>query len=319
MKGELLAQLKRRLNEIHEMTGVDVRLAPSGGEETKFLLIYCGEETEAFIDGVGAQAEGCARLISYFVASDNAAVTSDRDEYLKSILLGEGNKTYAFRFLTKYNLSDKACYALDIVPERRIEEAYSHIESCLDDCPDLVVRMDSSRLAVVKFSDDIQSPVEFGQFLSQSLYEELGIRASIGIGCEGSSFADISASYAQAMTAVRMSALFRSRGEVHTYREYLLVKMLEDIPESRLKEYMGQLQIDSAEDILLDGNMMETAEEFLENSLNVSETSRNLFLHRNTLMYRLDKIERTTGLNIRNFSDAVTFRVITILYKLSKS
>lgn len=319
MKGELQAQLKRRLNEIREMTGVDVRLAPSGGEETKFLLVYCGEEAEAFIDGVGAQAEGCARLISYFVAGDNAAVTSDRDEYLKSILLGEGNKTYAFRFLTKYNLSDRACYALDIVPERRIGEAYSHIESCLADCSDLVIKMDPSRLAVVKFSDDAQSPVEFGQFLSQSLYEELGIRASVGIGCEESSFADISISYAQAVTAVRMSGIFRSKNEVHSYREYLLVKMLEDIPESRLKDYIDQLQIGSAEDILSDEEMMETAEEFLENSLNVSETSRNLFMHRNTLMYRLDKIERATGLNIRNFSDAVTFRVITILYKLSQS
>ena len=56
--------------------------------------------------------------------------------------------------------------------------------------------------------------------------------------------------------------------------------------------------------------------EFLQNSLNVSETSRNLFMHRNTLMYRLDKIERMTGLNLRKFSDAVTFRLITILGKL---
>ena len=62
--------------------------------------------------------------------------------------------------------------------------------------------------------------------------------------------------------------------------------------------------------------MVNTAEEFLENSLNVSETSRKLYMHRNTLMYRLDKIERVTGLNLRKFSDAVTFRLITILNKL---
>ena len=62
--------------------------------------------------------------------------------------------------------------------------------------------------------------------------------------------------------------------------------------------------------------MLGTAEEFLDNSLNVSETSRNLFMHRNTLMYRLDKIERMTGLNLRKFSDAVTFRIITILNRL---
>mgnify|MGYP001075269717 CR=1 FL=1 len=59
-----------------------------------------------------------------------------------------------------------------------------------------------------------------------------------------------------------------------------------------------------------------TAEEFLHTSLNVSETSRNLYMHRNTLMYRLDKIERATGLDIRKFQDAMTFRLVMILYKL---
>ena len=71
-----------------------------------------------------------------------------------------------------------------------------------------------------------------------------------------------------------------------------------------------------ARELLKDEDMVNTAEEFLENSLNVSETSRNLYMHRNTLMYRLDKIERVTGLNLRKFSDAVTFRVITILNRL---
>ena len=94
--------------------------------------------------------------------------------------------------------------------------------------------------------------------------------------------------------------------------------MLEDVPESRLREYTGQFRIENAEEVLADEDMITTAEEFLENSLNISETSRNLYMHRNTLMYRLDKIERITGLNIRKFSDAVTFRVITILYKLLK-
>ena len=81
----------------------------------------------------------------------------------------------------------------------------------------------------------------------------------------------------------------------------------------------GEILLDGdAKSIFSDPEMTNTAEEFLENSLNVSETSRKLYLHRNTLMYRLDKIERSTGLNIRRFSDAVTFRLITYLYRLLK-
>jgi carbohydrate diacid regulator len=92
--------------------------------------------------------------------------------------------------------------------------------------------------------------------------------------------------------------------------------MLEDMPKYKLAEYLETLMDVNAKEIFDDQEMTNTAEEFLENSLNVSETSRNLYLHRNTLAYRLDKIEKQTGLNIRKFSDAVIFRLITILSKL---
>ena len=92
--------------------------------------------------------------------------------------------------------------------------------------------------------------------------------------------------------------------------------MLEEVPDLKLREYMEQFGTGDGSEVFEDEDMLSTAEEFLENSLNISETSRNLYMHRNTLMYRLDKIERITGLNIRKFSDAVTFRIITVLYKL---
>ena len=96
----------------------------------------------------------------------------------------------------------------------------------------------------------------------------------------------------------------------------MLVKMLEDVPESKLAEYLSELTDEGAEEIFEDEEMVNTAEEFLRNSLNVSETSRNLFMHSNTILYRLYKIQKATGLNIRQFPDAVSFRVLTVLYKL---
>ena len=241
-----------------------------------------------------------------------------RKSELKNILLGEGGDWNAFRFLTKHNCADGVCFALDVVPDRRMSEAAQHIERCLDG-RDMSVVMDDMRVAVVRFAEEGQSAYEFGQFLSQSLYEETGIRASVGIGCEVKSFSEISLSYNQAAAAVRMSGIFHAQGEVHSYREYLLVRLLEDVPRAKLTDYLEQFRIEGAAEILEDEDMAATAEEFLESSLNISETSRNLYMHRNTLMYRLDKIERMTGLDIRKFSDAVTFRVIAILYKLSQS
>ena len=317
MTQQTKAELTRLLKDVKEKPGMEVRLVPRGGEETKFTLSYCGETAEAYLAGAGKEAEERAKLVAYLVShADAREVLPDKADYLKNILLGEGSGWYIYRFLTKFNLSDGACFAVELLVPKRIEEALAHIESCLQDASDMAVRMDDTHLVVVKFMDADETPLEFGHFLSQSLYEELGVKASIGIGCEMKSFLEIASSYRQASTAVRVSALFSSECKVHTYREYLLVKMLEDLPKDRLKEYMEQFYVESADEVFEDQDMMETAERFLENSLNISETSRDLFMHRNTLMYRLDKIERITGLNIRKFSDAVTFRVITILYKL---
>lgn len=315
MSGES-TELNLILNDIYEKTGVQVRLTPNGGEETEFSVEYCGEKYRAFLNGKGEQSERAAKLISYLVENADAQLLPDKNAYLKNILLGEGSRRYLYRFMAKYNVQDAPCYALDIIVDKRISEAIAHVENCLSETGALAVGMDETRLAAAVFEDDSQLPVELANFLVQSLYEELGVKASVGIGCTVKSFTEIAESYHQAATAVRMSGLLKSKGEVHTYREYLLIKMLEDLPEGKRKEYMEQFHITGAKEVFADEEMIGTAEEFLENSLNLSETSRNLYMHRNTLMYRLDKIERLTGLNIRKFSDAVTFRVITILYKL---
>ena len=81
-------------------------------------------------------------------------------------------------------------------------------------------------------------------------------------------------------------------------------------------QYLAEMSDERFKEIFEDEEMLATAEAFLQSSLNVSETSRNLYMHRNTLLYRLDKIEKATGLNIRQFSDAVSFRVLTVIHRL---
>lgn len=102
------------------------------------------------------------------------------------------------------------------------------------------------------------------------------------MGGKVSSVADANTSYQQAMTTLRVSTAMNSKGEVHTFKEFLLVKMLEDIPKFKLNEYLEILLDSDAKSVFPDPEMINTAEEFLENSLNVSETSRKLYLHRNT-------------------------------------
>lgn len=67
--------------------------------------------------------------------------------------------------------------------------------------------------------------------------------------------------------------------------------------------------------VMKDAELIDCINVFFKNNLNISETSRNAFLHRNTLLYRIDKVYKITGLNIRNFEDAMSFRLLTIAYK----
>jgi carbohydrate diacid regulator len=73
--------------------------------------------------------------------------------------------------------------------------------------------------------------------------------------------------------------------------------------EMFIKEIFGERNID------LDDETMVTIQKFFENSLNISETARQLYIHRNTLVYRLERLEKMIGLDIRKFEDAMTFKI----------
>ena len=243
--------------------------------------------------------------------------------FYKAILFGELNYSQLRRYSVKYSVPDTPCFVMIIrVSKGSVSDIMSVITNYGNDEYFFVVAIDDSQCAFIKFVNDneyeFQSSTEYAEMLKQSVYEELGVPVRISIGGTVKSVYDLTSSYQQAMTAARMSKTIASKGEVHSFKEYILVKMLEDLPKYKLNEYLEILLDANAKEIFEDSEMINTAEEFLENSLNVSETSRKLYLHRNTLAYRLDKIEKATGLNVRKFSDAVTFRLITVLARLVK-
>ncbi len=309
--------LENILADIGEQTGVRARSAPQGGDETAFTVLWNGGTVTLYLAGNGEVAEREAKLIRYLLANSSCSPARGGKVKLDSVLLGEAGRIQAFRYLAEHNLKDGPCFAAQVIPDRRGKDALEHIGSCLDG-GDAAVFTEGGRIGVVKFSGDGQPPFEFGQFLNRSLYEEAGIRAKVGVGCEVSTFAELSLSYAQAVSALRMSEMLGDRGEVHSYSEYLLVGVLSALPRESIRKTLKEFRIGGTEEVFCDGELILTAETFFEKDLNLSETSRALFVHRNTLLYRLDKIERLTGLDIRKFSDAVTFRVIAVLLKLVK-
>lgn len=295
------------------------------GGRTYFKLKYRNAKLIGMILGKNTEAKNYAFLIQNLIEnSSNKELQLTQAEYLKSILLGEVNRPQIQKYMRKYNVPDLSCFVMVVACKgNKYADVINVLNNFGDNSSDVAVAMDDGYAVFVKFLEDssiseYQSSADYAGFLVQSIFEETGLNAHVAVGSTVQSLFDASTSYQQAITTLRMSAAMNSKGSVHTFKEFLLIKMLEDIPKFKLNEYLEILLDKEAKSIFADEEMINTAEEFLENSLNVSETARKLYLHRNTLMYRLDKIERATGLNIRKFGDAVTFRLITILYKLIK-
>lgn len=300
----------------------------SGIEQTKeagktLFLVKCkGKNYICAINGTGDVEKNYAYLVRELIESafyKDAGMS--KVDFYKSVLMGETNRSQGARYLKKFAIKDRPAFVMVLtLPNGKKAGVQSVLESYGEEEKDFVVDVGDEHLAFVKFlekdAEEYQSSTEYAEFIKQAIYEETGITVKIAIGGTCKTIADLSVSYSQAIATLRMVNSTNSKGEIHSFKEFVLIKMLEDLPKFKLGEYLDTLLDYSARDIFADEEMINTAEEFLFNSLNISETSRNLYLHRNTLTYRLDKIEKETGLDIRKFSDAVTFRLITILSKL---
>ena len=291
--------------------------------QTFFPIKYKGKNLIGRISGCDKIQQNYAFLISELVENlyfKESGLT--KSEFYKAVLFGELSHSQIYKYMHKFSIPELSVFVMLVGAEgKQIEEIKNILVNGCEEL-DFVVDIDKNQLAFIKFVSDTtneyQSPIEYAEFIKQMVYEETGINIKIAIGSTVNSIVQASISFSHAVWAFRMQSALGTKGDIHSFKEYVLIKMLEDLPKYKLGENLETLMDSGAKEIFNDEEMINTAEEFLENNLNTSETSRKLYLHRNTLIYRLDKIERATGLNIRKFSDAVTFRLITILSRLVK-
>ena len=140
------------------------------------------------------------------------------------------------------------------------------------------------------------------------------IKAVVGIGTPIGNIKDLASSFKEAQIAMEVGKVFDTERQVISYDHLGIARLIYQLPttlcEAFLREVFKQESIDS-----LDAETLFTIQRFFENNLNVSETSRGLFVHRNTLVYRLEKIRKLTGLDLRNFDDAIVFKVALMVKK----
>lgn len=273
------------------------------------------------IKGEGKEQQNYAFLLrELFEGYSSRSAVLSKEEFFKALVLGELDVVRIRKYLKKYDVEDKGIYAILLSSKNKAKEVLEIAENYSGSDVAFSVCLDDAQCVVIKYSDrqdgEYGSASEFADFLIQSVYEETGIKVQAYVGGCVQSIAHASKSLAQSLETKRMSLSMNYTSNVHTYKDFMLYHVLEELPDYKLSEFYKLLTDYSDSQIFSDDEMTSTAEEFLENSLNVSETSRKMFLHRNTLNYRLDKIEKETGLDIRKFSDAIIFRLIILLKNL---
>ena len=182
---------------------------------------------------------------------------------------------------------------------------------------DFVLSVSETDLVLVKqLADgaDSREVQHLAEQVEETLTRELNVHVVIGVGTVVTHVRDLARAYKEAGVAIDVGKVFDTEKSIINYENLGIGRLIYQLPttlcEMFLQEVFKKNPIDA-----LDQETLFTINKFFENNLNVSETARKLFVHRNTLVYRLEKIKKLTGLDLREFDDAITFKVALMVKK----
>jgi len=186
---------------------------------------------------------------------------------------------------------------------------------------DFVININETDVALIKEvkSDITSKDIEnLASSIADTLSGEFYCHVVIGIGSTVENIKDLAKSFKEAQAALEVGKVFDTDKSIINYDNLGIARLIYQLPTTLCETYLGEVfkrgSIES-----LDHETLFTIQRFFENNLNVSETSRKLFVHRNTLVYRLDKIKKITGLDLREFDHAIIFKIALMVNKYLKA
>ncbi len=231
------------------------------------------------------------------------------DVYVKSKELHFDNDinrvVYLIRFLTRS----------DVIPFDIVQNMFP------DKGRDFVVSTSDTDIILVKelrTPSDLRRLEQTAKNIVDTIQSEFYLKVAVGIGSVVSGVRELARSYKDAQVAVEVGRVFDMEKSVINYENLGIGRLIYQLPTTLCEMFLQEVfKNDSLES--LDKETLTTIQCFFDNNLNVSETSRKLFVHRNTLVYRLDKIKKITGLDLRMFEHAITFKVALMVKKYLSS
>ncbi len=190
-----------------------------------------------------------------------------------------------------------------------------------DKAKDFVIVINESDVALVKETKpgiDPKTIEKLASTIADTMSGEFYLHAVIGIGTTVDNLKDLARSFKEAQTALEVGKVFDNEKTIISYDNLGIARLIYQLPTTLCETFLKEVfKLGSIE--TLDQETLFTIQRFFENNLNVSETSRKLFVHRNTLVYRLEKIKKITGLDLREFDHAIIFKIALMVNKYLKN
>ncbi|MDO4463378.1 MAG: helix-turn-helix domain-containing protein [Bacillota bacterium] len=185
---------------------------------------------------------------------------------------------------------------------------------------DFITAIDESNVILIKSleaSDGEKQIKQTAQTIVDMMSTEAMMNVRVAYGTVVHELKDVSKSYKEAMMALDVGKIFYVEKKVISYSSLGIGRLIYQLPANLCKIFIDEIFGDNDPGDF-DEEIVSTVNKFFENNLNVSETSRQLFVHRNTLVYRIEKLEKSTGLDVRTFDDALTFKIAMMVYNYMK-
>lgn len=185
---------------------------------------------------------------------------------------------------------------------------------------EFITAVDEKEVIIIKDLLDHEKNADidrYATFVADKLEKEGANNVRIAYGTCVREIKEVSRSYKEAKMALDVGKIFFEGKQVVAYSELGIGRLIYQLPLPLCKMFIKEIFGNKTPDDF-DEETIITISKFFENSLNVSATSRELFIHRNTLVYRLDKLQKITGLDLREFEDAITFRIALMVVEYMK-
>jgi len=282
----------------------------------EYVLLATGSSDDVYIVGKMAAFQIQGLLVAY-------KERFDKDNFIKNLLLDNLLLVDIYNRAKKLHIDTESKRVVYII-ETKHEKDNSALETTrtlfATRNKDFITAVDEKNIIIVrevKSGEGFKEIEQMAMTVLDTLNAEAMSSVHIAIGTVVNSLKEVSRSYKEAKMALDVGKIFYADRNVVAYGNLGIGRLIYQLPIPLCKMFIKEIFPDKGPDDF-DEETLSTINKFFENSLNVSETSRQLFIHRNTLVYRLDKIQKSTGLDLRVFEDAITFKIALMVVKYMK-